>query len=42
MKMVNLNILTFSYSNPYDSLIRPVNAVLNAYANGKLSGEKTK
>ena len=30
----------FSYSNPYDSLIRPVNAVLNAYANGKLSGRE--
>ena len=30
----------FSYSNPYDSLIRPVNAVLNAYANGTLSGRE--
>ena len=27
----------FSYTNPYDSLIRPVNAVLNAYANGQLT-----
>ena len=27
----------FSYSNPYDSLVRPVNAVLNAYANGQLT-----
>ena len=27
----------FSYSNPYDSLIRPINAVLNAYANGQLT-----
>jgi hypothetical protein len=27
----------FSYSNPYDSLVRPVNAVLNAYATGKLT-----
>jgi len=27
----------FSYSNPYDSLVRPINAVLNAYATGQLT-----
>ena len=27
----------FSYTNPYDSLVRPVNAVLNAYATGALT-----
>ena len=27
----------FSYTNPYDSLVRPVNAVLNAYAIGELT-----
>lgn len=27
----------FSYTNPYDSMIRPVNAILNAYANGQLT-----
>ena len=30
----------FSYSNPYDSLIRPINAVLNAYATGQLTGRE--
>ena len=29
----------FSYTNPYDSLVRPVNAVLNAYADGTLTKE---
>ena len=33
----NFKYFNFSYSNPYDSLIRPVNAVLNAYANGTLN-----
>ena len=30
----------FSYSNPYDSLVRPINAVLNAYATGQLTGRE--
>ena len=33
----NFKYFNFSYTNPYDSLIRPVNAVLNAYANGTLN-----
>ena len=33
----NFKYFNFSYSNPYDSLIRPVNAVFNAYANGTLN-----
>ena len=33
----NFKYFNFSYTNPYDSLIRPVNAVFNAYANGTLN-----
>ena len=29
----------FSYTNPYDSLVRPVNAILNAVADGRLTKE---
>ena len=27
----------FSYSNPYDSLVTPVNAILGAYSDGRLN-----
>ena len=37
MKNGNFKYFNFSYTNPYDSLIRPVNAVFNAYANGTLN-----
>ena len=33
----NFKYFNFSYTNPYDSIIRPVNAVFNAYANGTLN-----
>ena len=33
----NFKYFNFSYTNPYDSMIRPVNAVFNAYANGTLN-----
>lgn len=32
----NFKYYNFSYSNPYDSLVTPVNAVLNAFADGRL------
>lgn len=33
----NFKYFNFSYTNPYDSMIRPVNAIFNAYANGTLN-----
>jgi hypothetical protein len=33
----NFKYYNFSYSNPYDSLVAPVNAVLEAFADGKLN-----
>ena len=33
----NFKYYNFSYTNPYDSLLRPVNAVLNAFADGTLN-----
>ncbi len=33
----NFKYYNFSYTNPYDSMIRPVNAVLNAFADGSLN-----
>ena len=30
----------FSYTNPYDSLTRPVNAILSAFSNGRLNDAK--
>jgi len=33
----NFKYYNFSYTNPYDSLVRPVNAVLNAFADGSLN-----
>ncbi len=33
----NFKYYNFSYSNPYDSLITPVNAVLNSFADGRLN-----
>ena len=33
----NFKYFNFSYTNPYDSMIRPVNAVFNAYSNGTLN-----
>ncbi len=35
----NFKYYNFSYTNPYDTLIRPVNAVLNAFADGSLNNE---
>jgi len=35
----NFKYFNFSYTNPYDSLVRPVNAVLNAYGNGQLTNQ---
>ncbi len=35
----NFKYFNFSYTNPYDSMIRPVNAVLNAYGNGTLTNQ---
>jgi hypothetical protein len=31
----------FSYSNPYDTLVQPVNAILSAYGEGRLKGDST-
>jgi hypothetical protein len=33
----NFKYFNFSYTNPYDSMIRPVNAIFNAYSNGTLN-----
>jgi len=33
----NFKYYNFSYTNPYDSMLRPVNAVLNAFADGSLN-----
>lgn len=33
----NFKYYNFSYTNPYDSLVRPVNAILNAFADGSLN-----
>ena len=35
----NFKYFNFSYTNPYDSMIRPVNAVLNAFGNGSLTNQ---
>ena len=35
----NFKYYNFSYTNPYDTLLRPVNAVLNAFADGSLNNE---
>ena len=35
----NFKYYNFSYTNPYDTLIRPVNAILNAFADGSLNNE---
>jgi hypothetical protein len=35
----NFKYFNFSYTNPYDSMIRPINAVLNAYGNGTLTNK---
>ena len=35
----NFKYFNFSYTNPYDSLLRPINAVLNAYGNGTLTNQ---
>jgi len=35
----NFKYFNFSYTNPYDSMVRPVNAVLNAYGNGTLTNQ---
>ena len=36
----NFKYFNFSYTNPSDSMIRPINAVLNAYANGTLTNQR--
>ena len=33
----NFKYFNFSYSNPYDSLVRPINAVVNAFGRGELN-----
>ncbi len=33
----NFKYFNFSYSNPYDSLVRPINAILNNLGNGELT-----
>ena len=35
----NFKYFNFSYTNPYDSMIRPINAVLNAFGNGSLTNQ---
>ena len=35
----NFKYFNFSYTNPYDSMLRPINAVLNAYGNGTLTNQ---
>jgi hypothetical protein len=35
----NFKYYNFSYTNPYDTLLRPINAVLNAFADGSLNNE---
>ena len=35
----NFKFFNFSYTNPYDAMIRPINAVLNAYGNGTLTNQ---
>jgi len=35
----NFKYFNFSYTNPYDSMVRPVNAVLNAFGNGTLTNQ---
>ena len=35
----NFKYFNFSYTNPYDSMIRPINAVLNAFGNGTLNNQ---
>ena len=33
----NFKYFNFSYSNPYDSLVRPLNAVINAFGRGEIN-----
>jgi hypothetical protein len=35
----NFKYFNFSYTNPYDSMTRPVNAILNAFGNGTLTNQ---